>query len=112
MPRKAGRRRKKRGGASFFLLLFLVMLVAGFLARRLMQPTGPRYVGPPAHRESAAGIASRGAPDGIARSRGMAPPPAVSNQPANNAATGGSGGEVLTPEDHRALDELIRARSH
>lgn len=117
MPRKAGRRRKKHGGAGFFLLLFLVLLVAGFLARRLMQPAGPRYMTTLGHRGPAAPIASEGAPDGIAQGRGAQPPGATSgalpNARANNAAAGGeSNGENLTPADHRALDELIREKSH
>ena len=116
MPRKAGRRRKKRGGASFYLLLFLVLLVAGFLARRLMQPAEPHYVAPLGHRAPAAGIASGAAPDGIAETRGSEPPGvapgAASNPQANNAATSGeSNGENLTPADHRALDDLIREKS-
>lgn len=111
MPRKAGRRRKKRGGATFFLLLFMVLLVAGFLAKRLMQPAAPRYVTPSRHRYPAARVVSGAVPgntqDSASPSPAVAPGNYVNTQP--NYSDGS--GENLTPEDHRALDELIRHRS-
>lgn len=110
MPRKAGRRRKKRGGATFFLLLFMVLLVAGFLARRLMQPAAPRYVTPSRHRYPAARVVS-GAVPGITQDS-ASPPAVASGNEANTQPNYNDGsGENLTPQDHRALDELIRHRS-
>ena len=112
MPRKAGRRRKKRGGASFFILLLVVLLIAGFLARRVMQPRTPRYVAPTGSGYPA-GEPARGAPAG-AIAQGRAPAgPAIAPRAGQNAPpnAGPANGENLTPEDHRALDDLIREKS-
>jgi hypothetical protein len=112
MPRKAGRRRKKRGGASFFILLLLVLLIAGFLARRVMQPRTPHYVAQIGSGYPAGRIAPGVPPAAIAQGRGSAGPAIAphggQNPPAN---AGPANGENLTPEDHRALDDLIREKS-
>jgi len=112
MPRKAGRRRKKRGGAGLFIVLFLVLLIAGFLARRVMQPPEAHYAVPFGSGYPVRRIAPGAPPDTIARNRGPAAPvtaaPGGQNPPADSGA---AGGENLTPEDHRALDDLIREKS-
>jgi hypothetical protein len=110
MPRKAGRSRKKRGGASFFILLFVVLLVAGFLASRLMRPAEPRYVTSLRHPYPAPGIAPEA--DAVARNPAQAPPGIAPYGDSNPQFNHGASGENLTPDDHRALDELIRRKSH
>jgi hypothetical protein len=116
IPRKAWRRRKKGVGASIFFVVALVLLVAGFMVRRLISVAHPHYL---THRVGVyPGIpdAPSNSPDAVAQghsnltSQGSSA--ATVPTPADHDVKNQSGtGEKLTPEEHRALDELIRERS-
>ena len=75
------------------MIVALALLIAGFLARRLMMPPAARYL---AHR-------TEGAPP--------APPSdgAAEKAPAHSADNGS--GEHLSDSDRRALDDVIRRKT-
>ena len=98
MERRApGRRRKKSRATSVFVLLAILLLIAGFLARRIMAPGAVHYL----------------------RTRTVVPsgdPPLSTGQRseagASKAYNAARNREDLTPDEREALDRVIRERSH
>jgi uncharacterized membrane protein len=91
----AKRRRRKRGQARWLVIVAIALLIAGFMARRLMMPSAARYLSHPARDDAA----SRPEPEA----------PQNDNQPA--ARSNGGAGEHLSDSDRRALDEVIRRKT-
>jgi hypothetical protein len=81
------------------MIVAIALLIAGFLARRLMMPPAARYL---AHHEDNPAAA---APSDEA-DRGNAPPAR-----ANTGNSGNPAGEHLSDSDRRALDEVIRRKT-
>lgn len=79
----ARRRRRKRRSGDWLLIVAIALLIAGFMARRLMMPGAAHYL---THR----------APD-------YSQPTAPSND--------NGSGEHLSDSDRRALDEVIRRKT-
>jgi hypothetical protein len=93
----AKRRRRKRGkGASWLMIVAIALLIAGFMARRLMMPPAARYLAHRAEDEAPAPPHSEG--------------PQAENAPPPHSADNGSG-EHLNDSDRRALDEVIRRKT-
>ena len=105
-----GRRRKKNRATSVLVLLAILLLIAGFLARRIMAPAAVHRLrtlpvipssDPPSNRlRSEAGAIKA---DGSRQRAQTAFPNA--NNPERNP-------EDLTPDERNALDRVIRERSH
>jgi len=91
----AKRRKRKRARVSWLMLVALALLVAGFLARRMMMPRAVRYLAHYSHEDPAAA------------------PQDDSNREAAQAAHSGDqgSGEHLSDSDRRALDEVIRRKT-
>ena len=91
----ARRKRKRRMG--FVMMVVLAMLIAGFLARRLMMPGATHYL-------------TYRAPEYPAQA-----PETGRSQPNNPVSASrpneGAPSEHLTDSDRRALDEVIRRKS-
>ncbi len=82
------------------MIVALALLIAGFMARRLMMPPAARYLAPRAEDSP------------------PAPPPSdgsqANNAPAARAPThsdDNGSGEHLSDSDRRALDEVIRRKT-
>ncbi len=92
----AKRRRRTRGKRAWLLMAAIALLIAGFMARRLMMPGAARYLThraeeyPPSAPQSGESEADRA--------------PAA---PANDHGSG----EHLSDSDRRALDEVIRRKT-
>lgn len=90
------RRRKRSKGVSWLMIVAIALLIAGFMARRLMMPPVARYL---AHR---------------AEDEAPAPPQSgasgADNAPVAQSNDNGSG-EHLNDSDRRALDEVIRRKT-
>jgi len=89
----AKRRRRKRARVSWLFIVALALLVAGFLARRLMMPRAARY---------------------LKHYTQESPPPAAEADRDNSAAAHSNdngSGEHLSDSDRRALDEVIRRKT-
>jgi hypothetical protein len=82
----AKRRRKKRRRGEWLMIVAIALLIAGFLARRVMMPSAARYLAHYAQDNPAA-----------------APSSEVSND--------NGSGEHLSDSDRRALDEVIRRKT-
>jgi flagellar biosynthesis/type III secretory pathway M-ring protein FliF/YscJ len=89
----AKRRKRKRARVNWLMIAALALLVAGFLARRLMMPRAARYLAHYSHEYPA--------------------PQDDSNREAAPAAHSddNNSGEHLTDRDRRALDEVIRRKT-
>ena len=92
----AKRRRRKRGRRGLLLIVAIALLIAGFMARRLMMPGAARYL---AHRapENPAAAPASGESDN-------------DNAPVAHSNDNGSG-EHLSDRDRRALDDVIRRKT-
>jgi hypothetical protein len=89
----AKRRKRKRGKAGWLMIVAIALIIAGFMARRLMMPPAVRYL---AHH-------SEDYP---------AAPPQADNDHAPAAHSNDNGtSEHLTDSDRRALDEVIRRKT-
>ena len=112
MERRApGRRRKKNRAISVFVLLAILLLIAGFLARRIMAPGAVRYLrtGPTVHLGDPTPNIGRRGEAGASRPDGAQQGPQAALPNAYNAARNP---EDLTPDEREALDRVIRERSH
>jgi flagellar biosynthesis/type III secretory pathway M-ring protein FliF/YscJ len=91
----AKRRKRKRARVNWLMIVALALLIAGFLARRMMMPRAARYLAHYSHDYPAA------------------QPPDDSNPEAAQAAHSNddSSGEHLSDSDRRALDEVIRRKT-
>jgi hypothetical protein len=108
--------RRKRGlGATLVLVLGIGLLIVGFLARRIL---GSSLI----HLSTGHATQSRSVPsnprDRLARNRANTPQAgdAVTAHPAQTPAdrrnaNGNKAAEDLTPQEHHALDDIIRERS-
>jgi hypothetical protein len=94
------RKRKRSNGASWLMIVALALLIAGFMARRLMMPPAARYLAPRAEDYPSAPPASAGSQADNAH--------AAHTQ--TNSDDNGSG-EHLSDSDRRALDEVIRRKT-
>ncbi|HLI80858.1 MAG TPA: hypothetical protein VKV03_12810 [Candidatus Binataceae bacterium] len=90
----AKRRKRKRARVNWLMLAAIALLIAGFLARRMMMPRAARYL---AHYTQ-----EYPAP---------APPAADSNRDSAQPAHDNGSGEHLSDSDRRALDEVIRHKT-
>jgi hypothetical protein len=92
----AKRRKRKRARVNWLLVFAMALLIAGFLARRMMMPSAARYLAhhsqdypaPSAHSDQASGDNSQDA----------------------HSSDKGSG-EHLSDSDRRALEEVIRRKT-
>jgi hypothetical protein len=92
----AKRRRRKRGKGGWLMIVAIALLIAGFMARRLLMPGAARYLTHRAPEYPAPAPQSDGSdPD---------------NAPAAHSNDNGSG-EHLSDSDRRALDEVIRRKT-
>jgi hypothetical protein len=91
----AKRRKRKRARVNWLMLVALALLIAGFLARRMMMPRAARYLAHYSHDYSAPGPSDDSARD------------AAQAAPSNNDDSG----EHLSDSDRRALDEVIRRKT-
>jgi hypothetical protein len=91
----AKRRSRKRGKSNWLIIVAVALLIAGFMARRLMMPSAARYL---THRapEYPAAPRSDGAESDSA--------------PAAHTNDNGSG-EHLSDSDRHTLDEVIRRKT-
>ena len=108
--------RRKRGlGATLVLVIGIALLIAGFLARRIL---GSSFI----HLSAGHATQFRSVPpdsrDALARNRANTPQAgdAVTAHPPQTPAdhrnaSGNPAAEDLTPQEHHALDDLIRERS-
>ena len=87
----AKRRKRKRARISWLTIVAIALLVAGFLARRMMMPRAARYLAHYSHEDPAGA------------------PPEDSTREAAHSNDGS--GERLSNSDRRALDEVIRRKT-
>jgi len=83
------------------MIVAIALLIAGFMARRLMMPGAARYLTHRAPDYPAAAPQSDGSDSGKSDS---------DNAPAAHSNDNGSG-EHLSDRDRRALDEVIRRKT-
>jgi hypothetical protein len=89
----ARRRKRKRARVNWLMVVAIALLIAGFLARRIMMPRAARYL---THYTQ----------------EYPAPPPSdESNRDGAQAAPDNGSGEHLSDSDRRALDEVIRRKT-
>lgn len=87
----ARRRKPKRARVNWLMVVAIALLIAGFLARRMMMPRAARYL---AHD-----------------TREYPPPAAESDRDSAQTAHDNGSGEHLSDSDRRALDEVIRRKT-
>jgi hypothetical protein len=90
----AKRRRRKRSKAGWLMIVAIAVVIAGFMARRLLMLGAARYLSHRAPDYPAAGPQSDG----------------TDNPPGAHSSDNGSG-EHLSDRDRRALDEVIRRKT-
>jgi hypothetical protein len=96
----AKRRRRKRGKVRWLMIVAIALLIAGFMARRLLMPGAARYLSHRAPDYPAAPPQSDGRSDGT-----------DSDNPSEAHAHDNGSGEHLNDRDRRALDEVIRRKT-
>jgi len=92
----AKRRRRKRGRGRWLIIVAIALLIAGFMARRLMMPGAARYL---THYTQEDPVPAQPSADSN-------PDNAQATHPDDNGS-----GEHLSDRDRRALDEVIRRKT-
>jgi hypothetical protein len=92
----ARRRKRKRARINWLMIVAIALLIAGFLARRLMMPSAARFLAQ--HTQEYPAPAPRSGDSNH------------DNGQAAHSADNGSG-EHLSDSDRRALDEVIRRKT-
>ncbi|HYA35358.1 MAG TPA: hypothetical protein VEF03_07050 [Candidatus Binataceae bacterium] len=106
----ARKRKKQRRSRSFLAIAAIAVLIAGFVARRVMVPYMMHALTyrPPDHPQAAHDDSASGGDN--------ANPPVASNlhddKSTNPNASPAPSDERITEHDRRALDELIKQKSH
>jgi hypothetical protein len=96
----AKRRRRKRGKRGWLMMVAIALLIAGFMARRLLMPGAARYL---THRAPESPAAAPQSDRSDSDRSG-------DNAPAAHSDDNGSG-EHLSDSDRRALDQVIRRKT-